>query len=120
MRAWRTANPEKKTKEISNKSKAKTRKERPHLHRHQWLKWAYGMSLPEYEAKLEAQSGVCLTCAGNNGGKPLVVDHDHNKPKGEGNRGLLCTGCNLAVGAVLENPETLHALAKYLEGYCGA
>lgn len=119
MRERRAADPEHHRK-ISNRCKAKARKERPHLHRNQWLKWAYGMTLEEYEGKLAAQGGVCLTCGGNNGGKPLVVDHDHNKPKGEGNRGLLCNGCNVAIGAVLENPNVLRKIADMLEGYSGA
>jgi hypothetical protein len=116
MRVRRAANPAK-AKEISNRCKAKTRKERPHLLKHQQLSWAYGMSLEEYEQRLVAQSGACFICKGNNGGKRLVVDHDHSKPKGEGNRGLLCRGCNIALGAVKEDVVVLRALATYLESF---
>lgn len=119
MRKRRAENPDH-FKSINNKSKAKTRKERPHLFKQQQLRWMYGMSFEEYQQKLEAQGGVCFTCAGNNGGKALVVDHDHSKPKGEGNRGLLCNGCNVALGAVQEQPQVLRKLAEYLEAYRGA
>lgn len=119
MRVKRAADPSK-YREISNRNKAKARKERPHLHRQQWLKWAYGMPLEEYEGKLVGQGGVCFTCGGNNKGKPLVVDHDHSKPKGEGNRALLCTQCNIMVGAAIDRPEVLRKAADMLEAYRGS
>lgn len=118
MRARRAADPEK-AKEINNKSKAKARKERPELHTNQWLWWAYKMRPEEYEAKLAQQNGRCAICFGDNGRKKLVVDHDHDKPKGEGNRWLLCSPCNIMIGAAKEHPERLRRAAELLEGYRG-
>lgn len=117
-RARRLANPEK-ARETSNRAKAKARKERPELHTNQWLGWAYKMRPEEYEAKLAHQNGRCAICFGDNGGKKLVVDHDHDKPKGEGNRWLLCSPCNIMIGAAKEHPERLRRAAELLEGYRG-
>jgi hypothetical protein len=40
------------------------------------------------------------------------VDHDHATGRV---RGVLCLGCNTALGLVRESPERLRALARYLE-----
>ena len=53
---------------------------------------------------------VCDVCA-----QPswrMVFDHCHAT---ERFRGWLCYGCNVALGHVKDNPETLRALADYLE-----
>ena len=42
----------------------------------------------------------------------LCVDHNHDTGL---IRGTLCHGCNVALGFVRENPETLRALARYIE-----
>lgn len=47
--------------------------------------------------------------------KGLHVDHDHRTGKF---RGLLCPGCNVAVGMIADNPERLLGLVEYL-GLCG-
>lgn len=43
----------------------------------------------------------------------IVFDHCHATTRF---RGWLCYGCNVALGQVKDNPETLRALASYLEG----
>ncbi len=118
-RSRRATDPEK-AREISSRSKAKARKEKPHLHRNQWLWWAYRMRPEEYDALLVKQNSTCFICFGDNGGKALVVDHDHSKPKGEGNRWLLCASCNLMIGAAREHPDYLRRAAMLLERYHGA
>lgn len=114
----RKDNPEK-AQEISSRSKKKARQERPHLHLAQWLWWAYRMKPEQYEEKFHAQYGVCAFCSKDNGDKRLVVDHDHNKPKGEGNRWLLCTPCNLLIANARENSDTLRIAAERLDEYHG-
>jgi hypothetical protein len=42
------------------------------------------------------------------------LDHDHNKKIF---RGILCAGCNLALGNCHDNPETLEKLAVYLRKF---
>lgn len=46
----------------------------------------------------------------SNGG--LRLDHDHSTGRV---RGLLCNGCNTAVGYARENSKTLRSLADYLD-----
>ena len=83
------------------------------------LKRKYGTTLEWYDAKFLEQGGVCAICR-----KPetalgpkgvvrlLAVDHCH---KGGGNRGLLCSRCNLAIGYMRDDPAILRAAAEYLE-----
>lgn len=42
----------------------------------------------------------------------IVFDHCHQSGKF---RGWICYGCNIALGHTKDNPETLRALANYLE-----
>ena len=81
----------------------------------------YGMSLDEMLAYVDAHNGLCDVC-----GKPdethrkatwtnkLTFDHDHVSGK---LRGMLCSRCNIAIGSVEDNPETLYALAEYIERF---
>jgi hypothetical protein len=60
------------------------------------LWWDHGITLADYEAMLARQGGGCATCGRKpESGKNLHVDHDHQTGK---IRGLLCIGCNLAIG----------------------
>jgi hypothetical protein len=43
-----------------------------------------------------------------------TLHFDHNHETGEF-RGWICGPCNRAIGIVKENPDTLRALADYLE-----
>jgi hypothetical protein len=60
----------------------------------------------------EAQSGLCGVCR-RALGDGLAVHVDHCHATGHV-RGLLCSNCNLAAGAVKDSPETATALAAYL------
>lgn len=63
-----------------------------------------------YDATFEEQRGLCAIC-----GLPskiaLAADHNHttNTP-----RGLLCKACNVALGALKEDPKACEAAAAYL------
>lgn len=66
----------------------------------------YRLTATEYKQILDNQAGVCGLCGKtpDQEGKSLAVDHDHsccpgNRSCGACIRGLLCTRCNLAVGA---------------------
>jgi len=73
----------------------------------------YGLTVPDYEALLQSQAGVCALC-GLNGSRPLVVDHDH----GTGTvRGLLHEKCNLMLGMAGDDPERLRQGAEYLQKF---
>ena len=91
-----------------------------------WPEYKYNLTVGDLEEMLKAQNHRCLGCGRrahsdlvNIGGEKksrsklgLVIDHDHNT--GEV-RGLLCNGCNIALGQCRDDPEVLRALADYLE-----
>lgn len=98
QREWRKTNPEK-TKSHS-------------LRKH------YGIGLDEYDKIYEAQLGVCAICkqpesAKDKDGGPrmMAVDHCHETGKV---RGLLCTGCNTALGGLKDSIDLLDAAKNYL------
>ena len=83
------------------------------------LRFMFGMTLEEYDAKLAAQGGVCAICGAPPGKKRLPVDHDHEccpgvKSCGKCIRDLLCPGCNNGTGLV-DKPELLRKRAEYTE-----
>lgn len=109
---WANKSPEEKAAYI----------ERGILHRRKTgyhLKKNYGITIEDYEKRLEGQGGGCAIC----GAKPkenrrLAVDHDHSCCPGEktcGNclRGLLCTTCNVWLG-FYENEKWTKRAEEYL------
>ena len=84
------------------------------------LKIKYGITLEKYNRLFEDQGGVCAVC-----GFPetvfykgtlrsLAVDHNHQTHKV---RGLLCRGCNIALGHLKENPVVIKSLLEYINKY---
>lgn len=68
---------------------------------------------------IEERSGLCDICKEPFNKKPHV-DHDHDCCSGDYTcgecfRGLLCYGCNVAIGFMRDNPQSLRAAAEYLE-----
>ena len=91
---------------------------RTRTYRSRNLRVNYGMTLEEYEEKLEAQNGVCAICHEPETGtifgeiRWLSVDHDHATNQV---RALLCSSCNRMLG-ILENlpEELIESGYKYL------
>lgn len=98
----------------------KQRKEyNPVARRNSKLKSAYGITLEDYEQMLFLQNGLCAICKTNTpNGKDSVfhVDHNHNTGKV---RGLLCHSCNVGIGSLKEDINTLKSAIKYLELFEG-
>ncbi len=70
----------------------------------------YGITQEEFEARIDAQKGLCAICF-----KPMVVPHiDHNHATGK-NRDLLCKNCNTALGLFCESVDILSGAIKYLQ-----
>lgn len=84
--------------------------------RRQQLRRYYGLTLEEYDEMLMAQGGVCAACGKPETniqyGKvvPLAVDHDEKTGRV---RGLLCAGCNRALGLLCEDPQHIEGLLRY-------
>jgi len=68
-----------------------------------------GITEKDFAGMKKSQKGRCAIC----GDKPkiLCVDHDHETGDV---RGLLCNGCNVALGYLKDNPKTAEAAAAYL------
>jgi hypothetical protein len=73
---------------------------------------SYGLTLPEFDALMEEQKGLCWICGENNGVMALCIDHDHVT---NNVRGLLCNLCNRALGLFKDNPDLIKKAAEYLE-----
>jgi len=82
------------------------------------IKKKYGLDVIEYEKLVLAQKNLCAICKNSERVKfkgrlkELAVDHNHRTGKV---RGLLCHSCNLAIGALLDNPDLFRKAAEYLE-----
>ena len=108
MRNWRKAQP----KEKHNESMREWRKKNPRGAKNADLKKAYGITLDQYEQKLEEQNHKCCVCGDSEFARALAVDHDH----ASGDiRGLLCAKCNTSLGLMRECPVRLLNLIKYIE-----
>jgi len=79
----------------------------PNYNRKQTLK-KYGLTIKEFDELSTKQNGCCAVC-GNS--EKLHVDHNHQTGKV---RGLLCRGCNTALGSLKENPDTIQKLKDYI------
>lgn len=81
------------------------------------IKYMYGLSYVEYLDLIDKQKGVCAGCK-KSFYTPLdtlsipCVDHCHATDKV---RGILCKRCNLALGYVQDNIETMENLITYLK-----
>lgn len=76
----------------------------------------YGIPRGFYEALLADQEGRCCICLRSTGkARRLAVDHEHRLEGAESVRGLLCHGCNDALGWARSDPEQLRRAARYLE-----
>lgn len=74
----------------------------------------YGITEEDYQSLLEAQGGVCAICGGTDwsGSKGTPsIDHCHESGKV---RGLLCMGCNVALGRFKDDIELLARAIEYL------
>jgi hypothetical protein len=86
--------------------------------RHNWSHRAYAngfkLTLEEYTAKYNYQSGLCAICktyCSAHGKQCLAIDHNHKTGKV---RSLLCRHCNMMIGQASENPKILQAAIEYL------
>jgi hypothetical protein len=74
-----------------------------------------GVCNVKYDEMLVQQKGACAVCKtalNSSRYTKLAVDHDHRTGRV---RGLLCTGCNTALGLMKDSPVRLRAAAVYLE-----
>ena len=77
------------------------------------LRVNYGLSTTDYQLMLERQNGRCAFCGRLPGKQNLCVDHDHETGRV---RGLLCRGCNGALGRLGDTSTALERIIRYLGG----
>lgn len=107
-------------KPCANARATKWNKENPHKLRIRSIKKKYGLSFEKYEEMFKKQDGKCKICnqpevdrdKNTQNIKFLAVDHSHETGKV---RGLLCRKCNISLGILNENIETLKNMIKYLK-----
>jgi hypothetical protein len=73
----------------------------------------YGLSLAEVDAMARDQKNRCLLCGRGPGKRSLHLDHDHSTGR---IRGLLCYGCNRAIGHFRDDPDLMLRAALYVMG----
>jgi hypothetical protein len=73
-------------------------------------KRTYGITLDDYKSLCEKQGFRCKICKRKT---ELFVDHNH---KTDEVRGLLCRKCNLGIGYLEDNIDSLISAIKYLQG----
>ena len=79
------------------------------FHTKRRLKYEYGITESDYNSIAEAQNYKCKIC---NTETKLVVDHCHKTNKV---RGLLCNPCNMALGLLKDNINSLENAKTYLQ-----
>ena len=120
-RAWYVANRQKAIADV--KRWQQENKEHLHAYRRGYrqrrkaedrdaqLRRTFGIMQADYEALLAKQGGGCAICGRKPGKISLHVDHDHETGK---IRGLLCVGCNNALGQFHDDPDLLGLAADYV------
>ena len=103
---------------ISKLRSSKYRTEFPEKRRSTTLKSKYGISLEQYEQKLQEQAGCCKICKSTNPGPKgrFAVDHCHKTGKV---RSLLCYLCNIGLGSFRDDVVILNNAIEYLRGHNG-
>jgi hypothetical protein len=96
-------------KKCRNKYHKHKRESNPERTKAYWVKNKYGITLEEYNKKMNTSSG-CEICGTD---KKLCYDHNHDTKEF---RGVLCHWCNSALGDFKDNPRILLNAVKYLKG----
>lgn len=79
------------------------------------IKRRYGMTMPDWYALFIKQGCLCAICRSpHHKGRNWCVDHDHKTGQV---RGILCQLCNVALGAMQDDPYYIRKLAAYIEGF---
>lgn len=101
-RQWRKDNPENVERHLV-RMRARTKERR------------YGITQEQFDQMLLDQNNKCKICSNNfKNSKDTHIDHCHSTNKV---RGLLCNGCNMALGQFEDNTDIMSMAIKYLQIY---
>jgi Recombination endonuclease VII len=114
---WHNLSPEKKRSYIARSAewRKNNREKMKKSYRKHDLKRHYGLTLEQYNTMFTAQGYKCAACGSSEPGRKTgewAIDHCHTT---ETVRGILCHGCNVALGQVKDDIRRLKALVSYLE-----
>ncbi len=114
-KASRKYNETKEGKETRKKAYQKYRSTNKHLNK--TLQRMYGITLSQWQEMFEKQKGCCAICGTHQVELKITlnVDHCHETDKV---RGLLCSGCNKALGLIKTNVRTAKGMVKYIDNCC--
>lgn len=122
-RRW-YSNPKNKKKrnKYSTEYARKWREENFRKYLNTWLNHRYGITLIDWISIYENQGGCCAICKKSFPNwetrgvikRQIHLDHNH---KTNAVRGLLCRSCNLAIGLLGDNPETVASALWYLSSF---
>lgn len=76
------------------------------------LKSQYGLSIDSFDSMIIGQGNKCAACGRDFGTRGPIIDHDHKSGKV---RGIVCHGCNVALGFFRDDKEVVLKLAEYLD-----
>lgn len=114
VRKWQNKNPEK-VKRLDKQRRLKRPAHYRAKARRLRLKQQYGLTETQYKTMLQQQGDKCVIC------KDLMsrpcIDHCHLTGTV---RGLLCVGCNTAIGSLKDSPDICRQAAAYLENFSKA
>jgi hypothetical protein len=121
MRIWYQANREhaiaevkrwqQENKEHLHAYRKEYRQRRQAEERDAYLRRTFGITQADYDDLLARQGGGCAICGKRPGKVSLHVDHHH--ATGEV-RGLLCVGCNNALGQFRDDEDLLARAIQYV------
>lgn len=99
---------------------AKKNPERARINSRNANRKRHGITKEKYRQLLINQNNECKICKTSN--ERLCIDHDHKccpsvYSCGECIRGLLCRGCNLALGILKEDLDIIENMKKYIQTY---
>lgn len=109
---WFEANKEKML-ELNRAWRKANKKRCSRNHKYSLIRRKYGLDKQAYWALKRSNNFKCYNpfCSTK---KNLRVDHDHKTGKV---RGMLCIGCNTALGSLKENIKTIVGLKAYIQKY---
>ena len=112
-RAYRQTAKHREARALWHKSKDGRRSNRRTKIRHK-----YGLTECQYDALMQRQGGLCAACGVTlaDATRYVHIDHCHETRRV---RGILCNGCNVALGHAREDVNVLMGLISYL-GRCKA
>ena len=80
-----------------------------------YFKNTWGITIQELEEMKKAQDYKCAICGSNP--KKLNIDHNHSTGY---LRGLLCDGCNTAIGLLQDSESIVQSAVEYIKKYANA